>query len=123
MKRNMDLIRLILIKIAEAETFDKPLDIIINDYETQIINYHLKLLRQAGLIDVFNNKPINNFGSVTQYFPVCLTWEGQEFLEATKNSTIWNKTLNLIKEKGVGITFEVVKGLLLQETLKITGLK
>lgn len=123
MQRNIKLIKQILLEIESKETYDKPLDIEINGFDYYVINYHIKLLFEAKLIHIFGNKPVGNFGMITQYFPICLTWEGHEFLEASKNKTIWDKTIKFIEDKGLGMSLDILKGMLLQEALKITGLK
>ena len=38
-----------------------------------------------------------------------LTWEGHEFLDKIKNDTVWNKTLKVIKEKGLPLALDTVK--------------
>ena len=77
---------------------------------------------EAGLISLFD-KPISTFSSPTRYLAASLTWEGHEFLEASKNETIWKKANNLIKDKGLGLGYDILKGLLIQESLKVVGLK
>jgi hypothetical protein len=42
--------------------------------------------------------------------------QGHEFLDASRNETVWKKTLKTINEKGGGLTFEVIKALLTQYT-------
>jgi hypothetical protein len=58
-------------------------------------------------------------GSIDLTYRVkALTWEGHEFLDATKNETVWNKTKQLIADKGGSISIEVLKALLQQLLLK-----
>ena len=40
-----------------------------------------------------------------------LTWQGHEFLDAIRNDTIWNKTKNVVAERGGAIPFELIKEL------------
>ena len=46
-----------------------------------------------------------------------LTWEGHDFLAAARNDTIWKKTWASVKDKGVDVSFGLLKELL------ISGLK
>ncbi|PHV63762.1 DUF2513 domain-containing protein [Cyanobacterium aponinum] len=123
MQRNIELIKQILLEIENQQTYDQPLDIKVDGFDFYTINYHIKLLFEAKLIHIFGDEPTSYKGSVDKYFPVCLTWEGHEFLATTKNKTIWNKTVKFIEDKGLGMSFDILKGILLQEGLKITGLK
>lgn len=38
-----------------------------------------------------------------------MTWDGHEFLDKIREDTVWNKTKDLIKEKGLPMALEVVK--------------
>jgi hypothetical protein len=43
-----------------------------------------------------------------------LTWQGHEFLDTTKNDKIWKKALSFIGNKIASVSFEVLKGVLVQ---------
>lgn len=38
-----------------------------------------------------------------------LAWEGHEFLDAVRNDTVWTKTKKVFTEKGVDMSFDLVK--------------
>lgn len=38
-----------------------------------------------------------------------LTWLGHEFLDKIRNETAWNKIKNIVKSKGVDMSFDVIK--------------
>lgn len=118
----MELIKKILLHIEVSPNFNEPIQTSVDGYEIIDYMYHVKLLREAGFIEIFTNQPISVMGTVPSYFPTCLTWEGHEFLEATKNPTIWKKVMLTIKEKGSGIPIEILKALLIKESLKQFGL-
>ena len=44
----------------------------------------------------------------------CLTWEGHEFLEASRNQGTWDRAKETLAEKSVGMSFDIVKGLLIE---------
>ena len=46
---------------------------------------------------------ISNFGIES------LTWEGHDFLDAIRSDTVWNKTKTLLKEKTLGMSFNIIK--------------
>ncbi len=43
-----------------------------------------------------------------------LTWADHEFLEAARNETFWKKAKGTVKEKTGGLSFELLKQMLLQ---------
>ncbi|MBV9852527.1 MAG: DUF2513 domain-containing protein [Armatimonadetes bacterium] len=60
--------------------------------------YHVKLLSQAGLIDV---KHWQTGDGNEVWLPKTLTWQGHEFLDAARNDTTWNKAKGQSKAKAV----------------------
>ena len=107
MKRDMDLVRDLLIRIEEA---DKPLQLddfyVYDDFSGAEIQYHLKLLAGAGYIDASFRYSDNKlyYGSVSG-----LTWDGQDFLDVARSDKVWTRSKKAIK-KAVGSTsFSVIK--------------
>jgi Hypothetical protein (DUF2513) len=47
-------------------------------------------------------------------FPTRLTWDGHEFLDAARDDTRWQKAKRYIVEKGSGLSFEVLQGVLMK---------
>jgi hypothetical protein len=109
MKRDMDLVRLILIALEDAPFDGGPLSLTIPDRNQDELSYHVMLLHQAGLIHAFDFSG----DSFVNWQPAYLTWEGQEFLEAAKDDTRWNRAKGYLAEKGSPMIFEVLKALLL----------
>jgi hypothetical protein len=105
MKRDMDLIREILLAVeASPDQMTASLPDF-EGYTDSEINYHLVLLHEAGLIIALIHE------SDDQYFaePVRLTWEGHEFLEAIKDKSKWNETKKIVLEKSGGLVYEVIR--------------
>jgi len=108
MKRDMDLVRAILIALEKTDSAGKYQQFSIDDISEEVLSYHIKLLHQAGLIEAHDASGCNEF----KWYPVSLTWDGHEFLELAKNDAIWTKAkLQLIK-KVDGLSFAVLKSLL-----------
>lgn len=105
MKRDMDLIRLLLL-----DTEDEELRPDLSGYTDQQKIYHSALLIEAGLIDGHVQTDERGIPSAT----VCLrlTWAGHEFLDAARNDTIWKKASEKIKQSGVQVTVSVLEELL-----------
>ena len=43
-----------------------------------------------------------------------MTWAGHEFLDAAREGTRWNQAKELVKKRGSGMMFEVLKTVLVQ---------
>lgn len=81
MKRNPDLIRALLLEIEDC--CNDPTEAVAvtrKGYTPRQVQYHLRLLREAGLIDAVNGSS----GSTMDYRPKSLTWRGHEFLDAVR---------------------------------------
>lgn len=109
MKRDMDLIRLILIEMEKSTTYPSIQNLEINGYSEGEVHFHLMLLKEAGLIIAENVSAQNDLYLI----PDRLTWQGYEFLEATKNNDAWNKTKEIMAKSG-GFVFEVGKSILIK---------
>ena len=108
MNRDMDLARNILLQIEAAPYNEVHLDLCGRNPDE--IAYHVMLLAEAGLIEALDASGMGDF----QWIPQRLTWEGHEFLDAARSETVWNRAKDLLKEKGGGTAFEVLKALLIQ---------
>lgn len=101
MKRDMDLIRLLLVEV-EGET--KP-DLSGYTEEQQV--YHAVLLIEAGFVHGTvlsdeNGDPVD--ARISR-----LTNEGHDFLDAVRDDTIWNKAKAVLKSSAASATADVVK--------------
>lgn len=114
MKRDWELCRKILILTEEMPENAHRLNVFASsEFEgltEREIGYHVHLLHEAGLIEVMEARTMNN---PFLLFPRYLTWAGHDFLEATRNETVWKKTLEFVKGKGGGMTLEILKGVAL----------
>ncbi len=112
MKRDMDLARKILKLIEDDADPNNFTDLDLEPLEGQGYNheqiaYHFRLLHEAELVDA---KSTNQGVS---YKVRSLTWEGHDFLEASRDDTIWEKAKNIVLKKTGGIAFETLKATLI----------
>ena len=111
MKRDMDLIRQIL-NNAEARDFEngEPPEA----YQAQTIEeaYQIVLMNDAGLVQADYVSEAGTPVSATIYR---LTWAGHDFLDATRDDTIWKKAKETILKPGISWTFSVLADWLKQE--------
>ena len=82
-------------------------DVQIDGYDMKTIAYHCALLHDAGLIYDYKAQYA---GDGLCFFGVGrLTWEGHELLDKIKSDTVWNKTKETIKSKGIPLVLDAVK--------------
>ena len=104
MKRDMDLIRLILLKVEEQDPNSSSYEsIAIDGYSTGEIREHVKLLESAGMV---SDAHYTIDGSV---WVQSITWDGYDYLDKVRDNTIWKKTKDAIKEKGLPLAVDTVK--------------
>lgn len=87
MKRDMDLVREILLKMEEFPFDGRFHDVIVDGHADSEINYHIILLHEAGLIEALD---VSNLSCMC-WRPQRLTYAGHEFLDAARSDTIWQK--------------------------------
>lgn len=109
MKRDMNLIREILLQIEGSSSVSAP-----EGYSVKETNFHLLLLLDAGFIEANVAKA---FGE-TSIRVKRMTWDGHDFLEAIRSPQVWDQVQKQITEVG-SAAFEIVKGLAIQEAQKL----
>ena len=113
MKRDMDLIRDILLAVENHPYSCAPFEVQVASHTPAEIGYHVMLLHQAGFLEAASTQAISDTDA-SCWKPISLTWEGHEFLEAARSSENWVKVKQIIVEKGSGLVLEVVKTLLVE---------
>lgn len=108
MKRNWDTIRELLIKIEECTLPTE--NVRLNHFPKERaaeISYHIRLLIDAGLI---NGRISETLGpEVKDFFASSLTWHGHELLDTIRSNQVWEKTKSTFLERGIEMTFDLVK--------------
>ena len=120
MKRDMELIRKILLAIEASDSGWAPRPLQIEGYDDHAVGYHALLLVEAGLCegDVTTSSGSKGpEGMITR-----LKWEGHDFLEAAKEPSRWEQAKKTIGEKLGTATFQVWTAVLTQVMLRTIGL-
>ena len=89
MKRDMELVRDILLAIEASNT--SPLDRVplqSPGHSEEEISYHVELLARAGLIDANDASSFDGHC----WYAKSLTWNGHEFLDAVRDPEVWRRT-------------------------------
>ena len=110
MKRDMDLVRKILLELEDTPYELGAFDLELEGYSPDQISYHVMLLNEAGLIEA---NDLSTLGG-PKWTPKRLTWAGHEFIEASRDESRWEKAKNIMKEKGSGMAFDVLRSVLIQ---------
>lgn len=113
MKRDMELVRTLLVHFEEKPDDHLVKHVEIEGYDTRTIDYHLILLYEANLIE---GEPSVSKSSkrVIRVYPMRLTWHGHEFLAAARNDSVWRKTMTKIASAIGDVPFTLLKDLLMQ---------
>lgn len=110
MKRDLDLIRLVLLQ-CESEN---PLPDL-SGYTDREVHYHCALAIGAGLLQ--GQVVEDGTGCIHEAIPQRLTWQGHDFLDLARDQSLWNQAKKKLLQTGQSWTFEIVKSLL-SELLK-----
>ncbi len=112
MKRDMDLVRKIVLAIEE-QPHGHSEEFKLEGYTGEQIGYHLHLMLEADLI---NGSDITGLSDLSpQAMVSSLTWKGHEFADAARNETFWNNARKAVQEKagsvGIGVLIEYLQSL------------
>jgi len=121
MKRNLDLIRHILLV---TESLDKP-KIVADDFVTEIYSYdevcyHLSLLVNADYITAIEVPVLNS--RYADYIVKQLTNSGCDFLDSIRNDTVFNKTKETLFSTVGTVALEAVKELARSTAKNLLGI-
>ena len=102
MKRDWELVRLILLEIEKLPPNGILFPQHIKGFPPEVVSYHFKILKEAGLIV-----------ADCDYLCVAksLTWEGHEFLDRIRENSVWHKIGEIAVNKGIALSFEAIKEL------------
>jgi len=111
MKRDLDLIRKILQAMESHEHGFAPSNISIEGYDDEQIGFHVYLAGQAGLLNVVDFTNTRTASPLAK--PTSLTWQGYEFLEASRDEGLWSKAKQAAGSAG-GMALGVVNSVLVE---------
>ncbi|PZV07639.1 MAG: hypothetical protein DCF32_06765 [Leptolyngbya sp.] len=113
MKRDLELIRAILLRVEETpigRSLSSPLKV--DGYGDDVIAEHVRLLKEAGYIEAQLVIGFNQVGvhQVQDFSITRLLNDGHDFIADAKNPTVWKKTIDFLASKGGDVSLAVVKG-------------
>ncbi|WP_448649413.1 DUF2513 domain-containing protein [Pseudomonas corrugata] len=122
MKRDLDLVRKILMYYEDKEMDGMDRTIELEGYGESSINYHLLLMDEAGLLRCERSVSSSTPSRVIKVYPFSLTWKGHEFLSSAKNESLWGKAKSLSLDKAGILSFDIMKDLLISMAKDKLGL-
>ena len=105
MKRDMDLIRQILLRLEELPMTGGRHDIEIDGYSHEQIIYHVRLMDEAGLIEAQDLTTM----TAIDWRPKRITYEGHEFLDAARSDKLWHTAKDKLMSTTGTLTIEGLK--------------
>ena len=120
MRRDMDLVRDLMLKLEASEPkpgvlctispFDE--EVMVDGRSTDEIDHHLSMIYKAGFVDYGSGPMIHQSGD----YPFRgLTSQGHDFLDAVREPKVWTETKTRAEKVGgwtVGILTDLAKGYL-----------
>ena len=112
MKRDMELVRKMLLEIESRDDVLLPSD---DPSDYRLIAYHLLLLREGGLIAGIDEieRPSGELIVQVKAQPR-LTWAGHEFVDAARSETLWKEATEKTGSALGTVSFVVLTQLLAQ---------
>lgn len=112
MQRDMNLVREILLSLEGQSTGFAKHPVKIDGYEVETIGFHIYLLGEAGLLET---EDITTYAAKSpQAMPISITWAGYDFLETSRNQSLWRKATKTVTDKGLPLIIDILKPLLIQ---------
>ncbi len=107
MKRDMDLVRGILLKIEDEFVDTEIRNLSVEGYDMQTVAYHCQIMYDAGLLIEYN--PIECDQGLLGFIVGGLSWDGNDYLDKIRDNSIWSKTKETITKKGLPLIFDTIK--------------
>lgn len=129
MKRDMDLIRAVLLAVEEAERYPVFADSLVEGlaWEAPTVKEHVRLLCDGGYLTPSVRKDAHTGGTVQDPALVLgMSWAGHDFIETVRDPAVWRKTKDVSAKAG-GFTVDLLKdiavGFIRTQVVKHTGVE
>lgn len=120
MKRDPNLVRALLLHYEQKPTDRADPCPTVPEYTDSEVKYHLILMYEAGFLRA--EPELTKTRRVIKVHPFSLTWQGHEFLEASRDDTLWKKATTTVASKTGSLSFSVLQALLTAMTKQQLGI-
>lgn len=104
MKRDFDLIRRILSRVEETPAGEITSGFVIEGASSAELGEHVRLLIEAGLV---NGEVLRTRGPYIVTIRN-LTWKGYDFLDASRDDTIWKLAKEKLLKPAASMTYDIL---------------
>lgn len=122
MRRNMDLVRNILLKVDQSDAPIDMSDLVTPDFDQKAIEYHVSMMvKEAGLLRGHDVSCMEG----EDWIELSLTWYGHEFLDSIRDDEIWRQAKAGMSRAGgfsIDLISDLAKGLIKTQIAKHTGI-
>lgn len=110
MKRDLDLIRKLILAVEDVPTGTAPEAIEIEGYTAEQVGYHSYLIVDSGLAE---GADIGGFqDSSPNWCLNHLTSAGHDFADAAHSESLWTEAKKIVKERAGGTSLDILKEVL-----------
>jgi hypothetical protein len=120
MKRDMELVRAILLAMEAHASGFAPDPFTIRGYDQETIQHHVWLMEQGGLVTASDVTVQGDASPVA--LPGSLTWAGHDFLDTVRTDKVWRKVKAELKDRGISLPFSLLQALALKIAAALVGL-
>ena len=123
MRRDMDLIRELLLEIEEKhDGSGRQVDVSGGESPPPVVTEHLFMLAEAGLIEAQDASHMQGRRIIVQR----MTWQGHEFLDRIRDPQIWAKTKEGARRVGsfsLDVLSDVARGIIRKKISDLSGIE
>lgn len=123
MRRDMDLIRELLLEIEEKhDGSGRQVDVSGGDAPSPVVTEHLFMLAEAGLIEAQDASHMQG----RRIIVLRMTWQGHEFLDRIRDPQIWAKTKEGAKRVGsfsLDVLSDIARGIIKKKISDLSGIE
>lgn len=108
MKRDLDLVRSILIYVENAADEVDADDMATERWPIEMVAYHVRLMAHHGLVDVSRDVRDMNGGTI-ELTVAGITWDGQDYLDSIREPKVWGRVKKTLAGTVGSTTLDVVR--------------
>lgn len=108
MKRDLDLVRSILMYVENADGEVDADDMATECWPIETVAYHVRLMSHHGLLDVSQDARDMN-GSTIELTVAGITWDGQDYLDSIREPKVWDRVKRTLAGTVGSTTLDVVR--------------
>jgi uncharacterized protein DUF2513 len=121
MKRDLDLVRRILLALEASPHGFAPATFTVPGYDQETIGHHVWLMHQGGLLTAEEVTAQHDPSPIA--LPEAITWRGHEFLDTTRSDRVWRTLKAALKDKAISLPFSLIEALALKIAKQLAGLE